>query len=86
MLRWNLSHSFKDDINTNYGTYQEGEDAVMEAIDRNMEYEQHAPAREERNERQVSGRNWEEMYDRMYEAWEPGELSTIIIVNVYQIS
>ena len=68
MLRWNLSHSFKDDINTNYGTYQEGEDVVMEAVDRNMEYEQQAPAREERNERQVSGRNWEEMYDRMYEA------------------
>ena len=70
MLRWMLSHSFKDDINTNYGVYQ---DIVMEAVDRNMEYEHQAPAskdpaREERNERKVSGRNWEETYDRMYEA------------------
>jgi len=81
--RWILSNSFKDDLNPNYGTYQEeGEDVVMEAVtlppgkcavDSNMEYEQQAaaskaPAREERNERQVSGRNWEETYDRMYEA------------------
>ena len=69
MQRWILSHTFKRDINTDYGIYPENEDdIVMEAVDRNMEYEQHAPAREERNERQVSGRNWEEMYDRMYEA------------------
>ena len=69
MLRWILSHSFKDDLNPNYGTYQEeGGDVVMEAVDRNMEYEQQAAAREERNKRQVSGRNWEETYDKMYEA------------------
>ena len=87
MLRWILSHSFKDDLNPNYGTYQEeGGDVVMEAVDRNMEYEHQAPAskapaREERNERQVSGRNWEETYDRMYEAWELGKRSTINIVK-----
>ena len=71
MLRWMLSHSFKDDINTNYGVYQ---DIVMEAVDWNMEYEQQAPSCPERNESQNSGcQNWEETYDKMYIAWEPGE-------------
>jgi len=45
MLRWILSHSFKDDFNPNYGTYQEESgDVVMEAVDRNMEYEHQAAA------------------------------------------
>ena len=69
MLRWILSHSFKDDINPNYGVYQEGEDVVMVAVDRNMEYQQQAPASRERNESQNSGcQKWEETYDKMYEA------------------
>ena len=77
MLRWMLSHSFKDDINPIYGVYQEGEDIVMEAVNWNMEFEQQAPsapASRERNESQNSGcQNWEETYDKMYIAWEPGE-------------
>ena len=43
MSRWILSHSFKRDINTDYGIYPEnGNDIVMEAVDQNFEYEQQA--------------------------------------------
>ena len=69
VLRWILSNFFKEDLNDTYGIYAEGEDIVMEAVDRNMEYEQQAAGGEERNERQViyDSENWEERYDKMYE-------------------
>ena len=48
MSRWILSHSFKRDINTDYGIYPEnGNDIVMEAVDQNFEYEQQAAGGED---------------------------------------
>ena len=48
MQRWILSRTFKDDINKDYGIYSENrDDIVMEAIDQNTEYEQHAPGGDE---------------------------------------
>ena len=69
MSRWILSVTFKRDINNDYGIYPETGDVVMEAVDRNLEYEQQAAGGEERNERQVNydNENWEERYDKMYE-------------------
>ena len=67
MQRWILSRTFKDDINTDYGIYPEnGDNVVMEAVDRNMEYEQQAAGGEDRAiGRQVSHYG-EEEYDQMY--------------------
>merc|ERR1719275_106066 len=57
-----LSRTFKDDINTDYGIYSEnGDDFVMEAVDRNTEYEQQE---DQAIGRQVSQN--ENEYDRMY--------------------
>ena len=66
MQRWNRSQTFKDDINIDYGIYPEnGDDIVMEAVDRNTEYEQQAADGEDQAiGRQVS----ENEYDKMYEA------------------
>ena len=67
MQRWILSRTFKDDINTDYGIYPENEDdIVMEAVDRNLEYEQQAVGGED----QAIGRkvsDYESKYDTMYE-------------------
>ena len=61
--RWSRSRTFKDDINNDYGIYSEnGDDFVMEAVDRNTEYEQQAAATEERQDYE----NWEDEYDKMY--------------------
>ena len=68
-LRWILSGTFKRDINTDYGIYLEnGDNIVMEAVDRNIEYEQQAAGGEDQAiERQVSDyENWEDEYDKMY--------------------
>ena len=69
-LRWILSRTFKRDINPDYGIYAEnGDDIVIEAVDRNFEYEQQAAGGEDQAiERQVSDyENWEDEYDKMYE-------------------
>ena len=72
MQRWILSVTFKRDVNNDYGIYQESGDVVMEAVDRNDEYEQQAAGGED----QANGRrqvyqyeNWEDVYnyDNMYE-------------------
>ena len=67
LQRWILSNTFKDDINTDYGIYPENEDyIVMEAVDRNFEYEQ----QEAGGEDQAIGRkvsDYESKYDSMYE-------------------
>ena len=73
MLRWILSRTFKRDINNDYGIYPEnGDDVVMEAVDRNTEYEQQAAGGEDQaNGIQVyQYENWEDVYeyDNMYEA------------------
>ena len=67
MQRWILSRTFKRDINRDYGIYPEnGDYVVMEAVDRNTEYEQQAAGDEDQAiGRQVSGP--ENEYDRMYE-------------------
>ena len=68
--RWILSRTFKRDINTDYGIYPENpDDIVMEAVDRNFEYEQQAAGDEDQAiGRQVSDyENWEDEYDKMYE-------------------
>ena len=57
VFRWILSRTFKDDINTDYGIYSETGDVVMEAVDRNTEYE--AAGGEDQA-------NWEDDYDKMY--------------------
>ena len=66
MLRWILSRTFKDDINNDYGIYSEnGDYVVMEAVDRNTEYEQQATGGEfQAIGRQVS--DYENEYDSMY--------------------
>ena len=67
--RWILSRTFKDDINTDYGIYPEnGDNVVMEAVDRNTEYEQQAVGNEDQAiGRPVSQNENENEYDRMYE-------------------
>ena len=67
MQRWILSRTFKDDINTDYGIYPEnGDNVVMEAVDRNTEYEQQsAGGKDQAIGRQVSHYG-EEEYDQMY--------------------
>merc|ERR1712032_24982 len=45
--RWILSVTFKRDVNTDYGIYPESGDVVMEAVDRNTEYEQQAAGGED---------------------------------------
>ena len=70
MSRWILSHSFKRDINTDYGIYPEnGNDIVMEAVDQNFEYEQQAVGGEDQAiGTQVSDyENREDEYDKMYQ-------------------
>ena len=72
MSRWILSVTFKRDINNDYGIYPESGDVVMEAVDRNDEYEQQAAGGEDQaNERQqvYEYENWEDVYDydNMYE-------------------
>ena len=68
MQRWILSRTFKRDINRDYEIYPEnGDYVVMEAVDRNTEYEQQATGGEEANERQISDyENWEDEYDKKY--------------------
>ena len=57
---------FKRDINNDYGIYPEnGDDIVMEAVDRNTEYEQHAAGGEEASGTQISENEYDGMYDRM---------------------
>ena len=69
--RWILSVTFKRDINNDYGIYPENGDVVMEAVDRNDEYEQQAAGGEDQaNGSQVyQYENWEDVYeyDNMYE-------------------
>ena len=71
--RWILSRTFKRDINNDYGIYpEEGDYVVMEAVDRNNEYEQQAAGGEDQAiGRQVSGP--ENEYDRMYESKNENE-------------
>ena len=70
LLRWILSRTFKDDINTDYGIYSEnGDGVVMEAVDWNTEYEQQE---DQAIGRQVSQN--ENEYDRMYEPEPKNEL------------
>ena len=77
MQRWILSRTFKDDINTDYGIYSEnGDDFVMEAVDRNTEYEQQVVGDEDRAiGRQVS----ENEYDKMYEDEHENEYDKMYI-------
>ena len=77
MQRWILSRTFKRDINTDYGNYQEnGDDIVMEAVDRNTEYEQQAADGEDQAiGRQVS----EHEYDKMYEEERENEYDKMYI-------
>ena len=63
VFRWILSRTFKDDINTDYGIYSETGDVVMEAVDRNTEYEQQAAGGEDQA---IDYENWEDEYDKMY--------------------
>ena len=65
---WIPRRTFKDDINTDYGIYPEtGDDIVMEAVDRNFEYEQQG-GEDQAIGRQISYyENWEDEYDKMYE-------------------
>ena len=67
MQRWILSRTFKRDINNDYGIHSEnGDDIVMEAVDRNAEYEQQvAGGKDQGIGRQLS--EPENEYDRMYE-------------------
>ena len=66
MQRWILSRTFKRDINNDYGIYPEnGDDVVMEAVDRNNEYEEQA-ARGEEACGMSDYENWEDEYDNMY--------------------
>ena len=65
-----LSRYFKADINTDYGIYSEtGEEAVVEVVDQNAEYEQ-AAGREDQAQ-QTGGKpvdeyeNWQDEYDYM---------------------
>ena len=72
MQRWILSVTFKRDVNTDYGIYPESGDVVMEAVDRNDEYEQEAAGGEHQatGSQQVNDyENWEDVYnyDNMYE-------------------
>ena len=70
--RWILSVTFKRDINTDYGIYPENGDVVMEAVDRNDEYEQQAAGGEDQAiAREPSDyENWEDEYDKMYDKTE----------------
>ena len=64
MQRWILSVTFKRDVNTDYGIYPESGDVVMEAVDRNTEYEQQAAGGEDQaTRRQVSENEYDNMYD-----------------------
>ena len=71
MQRWILSVTFKRDINNDYGIDPESGDVVMEAVDRNDEYEQQAAGgQDQANGNQVyQYENWEDVYeyDNMYE-------------------
>ena len=77
MQRWILSQTFKRDINNDYGIYPEnGDNIVMEAVDRNSEYEQQAAGGEDQAiRRQVSENEYDKMYvderdndyDKMYD-------------------
>ena len=77
MQRWILSRTFKRDINNDYGIYPEnGDDVVMEAVDRNTEYEQQAADGEDQAiGRQVS----EHEYDKMYEEERENEYDKMYI-------
>ena len=68
MQRWILSRTFKRDINNDYGIYPEnGDDVVMEAVDRNNEYEEQVAGGQDQGiGRQLSDN--ENEHDRMYEA------------------
>ena len=63
MSRWILSVTFKRDVNNDYGIYPESGDVVMEAVDRNDEYEQQAAGGED----QANERHQVYEYDNMYE-------------------
>ena len=67
LLRRIPSRTVKEDINPDYGIYPESGDIVMEAVDRNTEYEQQADGGEDANGRQVyDDKHWEDEYDKMY--------------------
>ena len=65
MQRWILSVTFKRNVNNDYGIYPESGDIVMEAVDRNDEYEQQAAGGEDQaNEKKIY--DYDDMYDTMY--------------------
>ena len=68
--RWSRSRTFKDDINNDYGIYPEnGDDVMMEVVDKNTEYEhQAAGGGVETNGRQIS--DYDSMYDKMEETYD----------------
>ena len=64
--------TFKRDVNNDYGDYPESGDIVMEAVDRNTEYEQQAAGGEDQangSQQVYEYENWEDVYeyDNMYE-------------------
>ena len=69
MQRWILSVTFKRDVNNDYGIYPESGDVVMEAVDRNDEYEQQAAGGENQANGSQVYENWQDVYnyDNMYE-------------------
>ena len=68
VLRRIPGQTVKEDINPDYGIYPENRDIVMEAVDRNTQFEQQAAGGENQaNGRQVyDNKNWEDEYDKMY--------------------
>ena len=64
MFRSTHSHSVKKDINNDYGIYPENGEVVMEAVDRNTEYEEQVAGGEDQ---MYDYENWEDEYDKMYE-------------------
>ena len=66
MKRWILSVTFKRDLNNDYGIYPESGDVVMEAVDRNDEYEQQAAGGQDQangSQQVYEYENWEDVYD-----------------------
>ena len=66
-LRWNFSRTFKRDLNNDYGIYPDSGEVVVEALDRNPEYE-HAEGGKEANRGEVYDyENYQDDYDQMYD-------------------
>ena len=68
-----MSRTFKRDINNDYGIYPEnGDYVVMEAVDRNVAYEQQAAGGEDQAiaREQSDYENWEDEYDKMNDKTE----------------